>query len=58
MNMLLLHGKLICRYLFYTRSTRSAGFYSASGGRRDRDHMVVGFTTTYAINQCLLPLML
>ena len=27
-------------------------------GRRGRDRMVVGFTTTYAITQCLSPLML
>ena len=27
-------------------------------GRGDRDRMVVGFTTTYAITQCLSPLML
>ena len=32
------------------RSTYNSVVFNSSCGRRDRDHMVVGFISTYAIN--------
>jgi len=44
-------------FLYYTHSY--CGLFKRNRGRRGRDCMVVGFTTTYALcSQCLLPLML
>jgi len=53
-SVFIFHFNLACIF-FYIYILATNEYHNSSWGRCGRDHMVVGFTTTY---KCLSPLML